>query len=1011
MKQFLFFFFGAVQFAQAQNYFQQQVDYKIEAVLNDKNHSLSAFQTIEYTNNSNQSLSEIWFHIWPNAYKNQQTALSKQILENGNEAMYFSSPLQRGYIDSLDFRVDEQPVVWQYDTQHIDICKLTLNTPLKSGEKITITTPFYVKIPVSSFSRLGHYKQSYQLTQWYPKPAVFDQQGWHAMPYLDQGEFFSEFGSFDVRITLPENYVVGATGDLQTPSEQQWLDQKSIEGKAFVDSLQSKSVLSDSIVPSSTRTKTIRYTQENVHDFAWFADKRWHVLKSEVELPSSKEKVALYAMFLNHEAHLWKNSMEYMHDAIYYYSKWNGDYPYKQMTAVDAPISAGGGMEYPNITVIGASRNAQVLETVIMHEIGHQWFYGVLGSNERDYPWMDEGINSFNELRYMQTKYPNLTLLGDNPKKMAKKFDLDRPYQHQYYLSYLLGARLGTDQGLSTKSKDYTYMNYGTNVYMKSAVLFNYLFHYLGQKTFDQCMQQYFKDFKFKHPYPKDVQAVFEQVSGKDLSWFFKAILPTDQKIDYKVCSIKKAKHDSNSYHLKIKNKQETHVPFLLGTLKGDSIVSSTWHFPTEKTSDICIKDQADQFVINPFLNMPELYTHNNRIHTKGLFKKIEPLQIKSPFTIERGDRTQVFYTPLTGYNTYDNYLWGLGVYNSFLPAQKFNYQFFPMYSFQTKRVLGYAHMGYKIVPKKGPFRLLKAGVGLNRFTRDEITYNNEDYSAPYLRINPYIDITLRKKYARSKTSQYINLSNPRIREESLVAYFENLFDSSPSRYENATHNYNLWRLTYELINTDNIHPFQAHTRVEYKPTSDFDADFIKAQASFKISEQYNKKGSTFSARVFLGGFITNNTNNGRYNFRMDGNNQRGLDYAYDQVFLARSENAGLWSQHFYQGQGNFKVATPLGQSNEFLSALNLTADAPFSKLIGAYADFGYNANQDFLFNSGVYLGKPSVFCVYLPVASSQNIQNVPSYSASKYYEKIRFVLNFNLFNIFKQSDKLLSGL
>jgi len=137
------------------------------------------------------------------------------------------------------------------------------------------------------------------------------------------------------------------------------------------------------IPPSDKAFKTIRYKQSNVHDFAWFADKRFEVLISEVELPNSKRKVKSYVMFTPKNGYLLKNASEYLNDAIYYYSKWNAEYPYRQVTAVDGTIAAGGGMEYPNVTVIGNSSSAEYLEIVIVHEVGHNWFYGQLGSNER----------------------------------------------------------------------------------------------------------------------------------------------------------------------------------------------------------------------------------------------------------------------------------------------------------------------------------------------------------------------------------------------------------------------------------------------------------------------------------------------------------------------------------------------------------------------------------------------------------------------------------------------------
>ena len=259
------------------------------------------------------------------------------------------------------------------------------------------------------------------ITQWYPKPAVYDNNGWHIMPYLNQGEFYSEFGSFDVKITLPSNYIIGATGNLQNELEINYLNKLA----KHTDTI---SVFSNdmSFPKSNLDTKTLHYKENNIHDFGWFADKRFNVLKGLVELPYSKDTVTLWCMFTNNEADLWKNSIEYMHDATYYYSLWNGDYPYKQCSAVDGTISAGGGMEYPGVTVIGEMNTAKALEEVIMHEVGHNWFYGMLGSNERSHPWMDEGLNTHNELRYMRTKYPGFNIYLDQlPEKIIKLLDLE----------------------------------------------------------------------------------------------------------------------------------------------------------------------------------------------------------------------------------------------------------------------------------------------------------------------------------------------------------------------------------------------------------------------------------------------------------------------------------------------------------------------------------------------------------------------------------------------------------
>ncbi|MGZ8551583.1 MAG: M1 family metallopeptidase, partial [Chitinophagaceae bacterium] len=214
------------QLAAFSQYWQQQVNYTIDVSLNDKEHTLNGFEKIEYINNSPDTLTFIWFHIWPNAYKNDKTAFSDQFLENGSTEFYFSGKEQKGYINRLDFKVNDITAKTEDHPQHIDILKLVLPTPLPPGQKTIITTPFHVQLPYN-FSRGGHDGDSYQVTQWFPKPAVYDKNGWHPMPYLSQGEFYSEFGDFDVNITVPENYVVAATGELQNEEEKEWLKERA----------------------------------------------------------------------------------------------------------------------------------------------------------------------------------------------------------------------------------------------------------------------------------------------------------------------------------------------------------------------------------------------------------------------------------------------------------------------------------------------------------------------------------------------------------------------------------------------------------------------------------------------------------------------------------------------------------------------------------------------------------------------------------------------------------------
>ena len=280
-------------FSQDKYYFQQELKYEIDVILNDEDHTLSAYEKIAYKNNSPDELTFIWFHVWPNAYKDNSTAFAKQAGPNSSFAK--SDSLDRGYIDSLDFKVDGKQVDWSFHPEWNDVIKIELNQPLEPGKTIDIETPFFVKIP-KVFSRLGHTGKHYEITQWYPKPAVYDHKGWHPMPYLNQGEFYSEFGTFDIKITLPKDYRVMATGDLVNGQDEYfWLDSLT----TLTDSLNSlskdqlkkwvetkektKLEIKDTDTSSlSSELKTLHFRQTNVHDFAWFADKKWLVQKGRI---------------------------------------------------------------------------------------------------------------------------------------------------------------------------------------------------------------------------------------------------------------------------------------------------------------------------------------------------------------------------------------------------------------------------------------------------------------------------------------------------------------------------------------------------------------------------------------------------------------------------------------------------------------------------------------------------------------------------------------------------------
>lgn len=1004
----------------AQTYFQQEVNYSIHVKLDDVKHELSGDETIEYINNSPNDLSFIYMHLWPNAYKDNSTAMAKEFLRHGDNSFYHAKKEDRGYIDLLDFKIDGQAAKYELLKDSTDICKLHLNQPLKSGSKITITTPFHVKIPSGEFSRLGHIGQSYQITQWYPKPAVYDRNGWNYMPYLTQGEFYSEFGSFDVSITLPKNYVLGATGDMvDGDKEQEWLNKKVKETEA-ITSFDSKDL---KFPDSDSEMKTLRFKQKNVHDFAWFCDKRYHVLKGEVETPHTKHKVTTWVMFTNAEAQLWKNSIKYMNDAIHYYSLWNGDYPYNHCTAVDGTISAGGGMEYPNITVIGTSRTAFQLDVVITHEVGHNWFYGMLGSNERIHPWLDEGLNSFNELRYVRKKYPNQKLIGDVANSpIGDAFDLQR-YTHeaQYEYGYLFSATKNEDQPMELEAYNYTEFNYAGIVYYKTAIVFDYLMSVLGEEEMEKAMRHYFDLWHFRHPEPGDLKKALEESSGRDLTWFFNDLINSTKKTDYKIKSAEKK--SDGSWNIKVKNKGDVKAPLFIQGLKDGQVVQKAVYegfAGTQALSFPAPGGDIDLFKIDYNESIPEINRKNNSLKTRGIFKKAEPFRLQLLGSLDNPDKTQLFYSPVIGWNNYNRWMFGLAFYNHLVLQKKFEFELVPMYSFGTADIAGYAHVAYNIFPDNTPFQSISLGVRGTRYS-----YSKVPFDMNFNKIAPELAIKFKKSNPNSKLNnsiiyRYIVLVNDG---------FNTVFSGSELVNKRTTTLHRFNDVTYELGGTDAQQPFSVRINLQEGGKRDYTTgvvidEIVKISLTAKYKYKFKGKNKGIDVRVFGGGILGSKalqnvadlygsggallgSNTAPYRFRLSGQTGR-QDYLFDPIYLGRTETDGVLANQFTETDGAFKFYSPLGQTSEWMVALNIKSSLANLKLpVKVYGDIGTTGldglgKENFIYNAGLCLSlSDNILEIYFPLLLSKDLQDYKEAAKLNYPETVRFTLNLNLLNPF----------
>lgn len=984
-------------------YFQQQVNYNIDVTLDDSLQILNGQIEINYINRSPDTLTFIYFHLWPNAYSTEETAYGKQNSTFFNSKFYFSTQEQKGYIRNLNFIVDSIAAIFKYDDKNPDIGQLLLPQPLLPGDSVLINTPFTVKIPYA-FSRMGHVNESYYITQWYPKPAVYDCKGWHVMPYLDLGEFYSEFGNFDVRITLPESYYVASTGVLLTESEINRIEKRVEETKSGLNI--------DSLAKIETnQRKTIHYYQENIHDFAWFADKSYLIDKSYVKLPSTENFVITYTYYHQKSKKQWSKAIDYVNNAIWFYSDQIGYYPYQHCTAVEGLPGVGGGMEYPMITLIGPGGDDKTIERTIIHEVAHNWFYGILAFNEREHSWLDEGFTSFYENEYMKWRYPYSNFLSSltdlSSDKTPNIFGMKNlPAHYMQYLAVQYLQSRNIDQSMSLPSELMNPINYYILSYYKPVLMINQFKELIGHYTFKELMNDFFNDWKFKHPYPEDVKNSFESETNKDLSWFFDKTINDNKITDYKIKSVKKNKEDKTKCMIVIKNKTNVESPVSISVIdKHKNLISETWFdgFSDKKAFTLNIPDSAYSIKLNNAFKTTELNLMDNGSRISGVFKKVTFPKRHFLYNFSNPAYAPVFYTPVIGWNMYNRWMIGLAVYSDPVILRNFDYVINPFYSAFTNSLVGSADIGYIFRPRNTLFSTIRFGVSAKQY---DYAYTTVEKN--WTKIAPEMNIDFKPSNGKNYHQQ-IRLRTVFVNQGVYIINPVYDFTGSPNGSYQTIHNMDYWvaNITHSIHRYHKINPWNSEIDIQYND------DFLKTSVNFS-GEHYYRKKSTIDYRFFAGKmfekrnrFIPNPL------FRADGISSSyigGTDYMFDEVLLGRSEFDGLLSHQMIIHDGGFKMATPLGMSKGMIAA-NVSAAIPKIPIIRVFLDVATFENAKLILqNNAVFIYEAgfefqfikNTFEVFVPILISKDLKRVSELNGQKWSDRIRFVLNLNAINPFK---------
>jgi hypothetical protein len=552
------FLFALTTSLHSQDYrWQQRVEYAMDVRLDVKTHKLTGTQKLTYFNNSKDTLQKVYYHLYWNAFQ-PGSMMDVRSINIADPDVRIGDRISKlkddeiGYQHIVSLRQDGKDV-----SHHVDgtILEVTLGKSILPGSKTVFEMKFEAQVPIQ-IRRSGRNNKegiAYSMTQWYPKMAEYDYQGWHAYQYVAR-EFHSVWGDFDVKITLDRSYVIGGTGALQNAGKI---------GHGYEKP--------GATISQSAGDLTWHFTAKNVIDFAWAADPDY--AHDRVQVPGGPELHFFYQKDEKTTAN-WKKLQEYAVKHFAFMNKTFGKYPYDSYSIIQG---GDGGMEYPMCTLIMGGGSVQGLVGLMAHEASHSWYQAVLASNEALYPWMDEGFTDF-----------------ARQEAMADMFDTSSGTSHQSsYVAYFGLVSRGLQEPISQHADHYTTnLAYKVAAYAMGTIFLEQLKYIVGEANFYKGMRQYYNTWKFRHPEPNDFIRVMEKTSGLKLHWYMNYWVNTTKKIDY---GIKNIIENAGSTFIMLERVGEFPMPVdLVVTFKDGS--KEMFYIPTNETlGNKPIEDQTAQ--------------------------------------------------------------------------------------------------------------------------------------------------------------------------------------------------------------------------------------------------------------------------------------------------------------------------------------------------------------------------------------------------------------------------------
>ncbi|WP_246431509.1 metalloprotease [Winogradskyella flava] len=909
---------------------QNKID--VNAIVDIETKTISITQTIVYKNETEDTLEDIYLNDWNNSYSNKSTPLAKRFEEEFSTKFHLAKSEQRGFTLITSIEDDGDRLDFNYLKLHPDVIKVSLNQSLKPGESYNLKLSYILVLPDATFTGYGITKnKDFELKHWYITPTVYDGK-WQYYSNKNLNDLFVPKTDITIALEHPINY--------RTTSE---LD--------LVNMITDK---------EKRRQTTILYGKDRIDTYL------------------SLEKFPLYRIVQTDDLIFISNINEkglpsvdkaILTDRIGKFLTENlGKYPHKRLLVSEIDYSKDplyGLNQLPDF--LSPFPDQFQYELKLLKTSLKKYINNILLLNPRKEHWLSEGLQVYFLMKYVETYYPDMKLLG----KLANFWGIrafhasDLDFNFQYFLYSMEIARKNRDQPLSTSKDSLIKFNSNIASKYKAGVGLNYLDDFTEDIQLTEIIKEFLESYKLKTVYIKDFESFLNSKTSKDVDWFFNDYVETRKKIDFKISDIETT---NDSIKLTIKNKRDNSMPISLFKMSNDSVMEKLWVENINGLKTLSLpKDNTDKFVLDYGNVVPEFNQRDNYRSVNGSFLNNKPLQFRLFKDIEDPNYNQIFFMPLAEFkNIYDGLTLGAKVYNKTILRKRLNYRFSPQYATKSKSLTGTTSIFYTHnIENKNLFDVTYGiTAGYQSFAED----------AFFTRIRPSVSFSFRNDddfradQVDNISARYVSI-NRDIGENATVEIDEPDYGVFNLRY---TH-FNPGIINYSRFNTD----------------LQIADNFSKLSLNYEF-RKLTKSNRNINLRLFAGIFLDNDTNpdSNFFSFALD----RPTDYLFDLNYLGRSEAAGLFSQQIIIAEGGFKSMLETPFANQWMTTANFSTS--IWRYIQAYGDLGLVKNKfssaKFVYDSGIRLNLvEDYFELYFPLYSNLGWE----IAQPDYDQRIRFII------------------